>query len=75
MLYKIDGVIANPRELALVQFPVYATVVPERQTIVTTKTIPDPACGPSGCPDSVSETTTVTHKTVIAPDLAPTAGW
>jgi len=81
ILYKIDGVIANPRELASVQFAEYAYVVPQEQTVVTTRTIADPACGSGGCPDAVSQTTTRTRSAVIAPTvmvaptLAPAAGW
>jgi len=77
ILYKIDGVIAKPRELATLQYDVYTP--PEKITGVTTKTIPDPACGPGGCADARTETTTVTQTvvspvTVPAPLLAPASG-
>lgn len=66
MLYKIDGVIAKPSELASLQYddtmayvPTYA---PTTQATVreTVPTIPGTACESGGCPDTVERTTTVT---------------
>jgi len=68
MLYKIDGVIANPVELASLQYPVYAPVQEKKIIRTTQKTIPDPACGPHGCPDATTQTTTTIVNT---PDLSP----
>ena len=65
ILYKINGVIANPRELASVQYAEYAYAPAERVT-TTEKVIPDPACGTKGCPDA--KTTTVIRP---APFLYP----
>lgn len=61
ILYKIDGVIANPRELSSLQFPDYAYLQGREVTTTTQKTIPDPSCAPEGCPDRVTETTTITR--------------
>lgn len=66
MLYKINGVIANPTELAALQFADYAAVPPQTVTTTTERTIVDPACGAGGCPDSVTQTTTIT-RTAPAP--------
>jgi len=76
ILYKIDGVIVNPRELASLQDAEYASATSKEVTTITKKTIPDPACGPGGCPDAVTQTTTVTRtvvdpSVVTAPMLAP----
>jgi len=77
ILYKIDGVIANPLELAMLEYPAeYAGLSEHVITQTTQKTIPDPACGPGGCPDAVTQTITVTRTVVepsvlTAPMLAP----
>jgi|GEM_PF-6043391 len=64
MLYTIDGVIL-PR-LAKPTFE----QAEERVTTVTKKTIPNPDCGPGGCPDAYSETTVITRR---VPDMSPAA--
>jgi uncharacterized surface protein with fasciclin (FAS1) repeats len=55
-LYKIDGIIASQQEIASVQGAEVQAV-----TTITKKTIPYAACGPAGCPDSTTETTTITQ--------------
>jgi len=71
ILYKIDGVIANPHELALLQDEEYASTTKE-DTIISKKTISDPACGPGGCADETTQTTTITRTVLDAPALDPT---
>ncbi len=71
ILYKIDGVIASSRELASLQYPEYAYMPGERVVTTTEKTIADPACGPGGCPDAVSQTTTITSTVMNEPALEP----
>jgi uncharacterized surface protein with fasciclin (FAS1) repeats len=64
ILYKINGIIASPREMAAFSMtPVAADKV---TTSNTATRIPDPSCGPQGCPDTATQTTTVTHS-VVAP--------
>ncbi len=60
ILYKIDDMIANPHELASLQNAQYAAL-PKEVTTITRKTIPDPACGPAGCPDETTETTVISR--------------
>jgi uncharacterized surface protein with fasciclin (FAS1) repeats len=60
MLYKIDGVLASDRQMALLAAPAVVTTT-------TVRTIPDPACGPAGCPDRVSQTTTITRPIAYSP--------
>jgi len=64
MLYSIDNVIANPRELASIQYPQYANI-PERITTTSETTIADPSCGAAGCPDALTQTTTIIHPTAM----------
>lgn len=73
VLYKIDGIIVNGKELAMLrgaQYGVAGNETVEIKTISET-TIPDPACGPKGCPDSLSQEI-ITTRTVMDPAvLAP----
>lgn len=62
VLYKINGVIANERELAELTI-----AIPLRTTESVTHTIPDPACGAAGCPDRVTEVTSVRTMTTLQP--------
>lgn len=64
-LYTIDGVIANPHELAAAQY-----IPDEQKSVISTerKTIPDPSCAPAGCPDSAT-----TVMMIISPEIAPSA--
>ncbi len=65
-LYKIDGVIANPRELAALDFREYAGLESEGRVVKTyRKTIPDPACGPVGCADETGQLTTTTREAYV----------
>lgn len=65
MIYAIDGVIV----------PKYARLDPtgeeQRKTVVSREAIYDPACGPEGCPRSLSETTTISRPIT---DVEPAAG-
>lgn len=65
VLYKIDGVIANPMELSMFQYAPVAVVAEER-TVTTTRS---PAVYPA---DSVTHTTvTRTAPAVLVPTYAP----
>jgi uncharacterized surface protein with fasciclin (FAS1) repeats len=63
VLYKIDGVIVTPDELALLKYPHYAY---EPAHVTTSmREVPEPSpCLADGCPQSVARTTTTT---VIGP--------
>lgn len=61
-LYKIDGVIASPTELASLQNMEYASA---ETTRVIRRVITDPACGPYGCPDAAE---TVVTRTYTVPE-------
>lgn len=70
LIYKIDGVIANKQELSALQFaPEYrvAEVTTTTERVITPIT---PGCGPAGCADSVTRTTTV-QSVAPYPVLAP----
>ena len=64
MLHEIDGVIAQPAELALLRYPVYPPY-PYDQAIATSREYvrPDPSpCLMDGCPQAVARTT----ETIVA---------
>jgi hypothetical protein len=67
ILYKIDGLIANERELAAFQYPQYTYLPGEQVTTTTRRTIYDPACRVGHCPAGMQETTTVNKTTTMVP--------
>ncbi|MBV8939245.1 MAG: fasciclin domain-containing protein [Alphaproteobacteria bacterium] len=67
MLYEIDGVIANAQELAPLRQPRIVAVMPATTESMTERTY----YAPSGRPDGVSESTTVTRTTAYPPVAVP----
>ncbi len=70
LVYKIDGVIANPYELSAFQYGNYTPVATEEQTTTTTTARHvDTDCSNDlvDCPQGVSRSTTVTKRTTYTP--------
>lgn len=67
IMYRISGVIANPRELSMLD-ALEAGAPPQVavSTSTTQHVIPDPSCPPPGCPDSATHTIERT-ETYITP--------